>query len=77
MAMSIGQISLSGLEVRDGSGPIGRVEDVVLGPQDRILVAHDDGTVGDLPFVDALVPEVNLTEGWVRIDPPEGLFTRR
>ena len=68
---------LVGLEVRDASGPLGTVTDVILGPQDRLVVACTDGTTGELPFVDALVPEVNVAEGWVRIDPPDGLFSPR
>ena len=68
---------LVGLEVRDVSGPLGTVADIVLGPQDRLIVVCTDGTTGELPFVDALVPEVNVDEGWVRIDPPDGLFSLR
>ena len=66
---------LVGLQVRVGSETIGIVDDVVLGPQDRLVVAHRDGSTAEVPFVEALVPEVDPARGWVRIEPPEGLFS--
>ena len=66
---------LVGLEVRIGKVPVGLVTDVVLGPQDRLEVTRSDGTVGEVPFVGSLVPDIDLDGGWVRIEPPEGLFT--
>ena len=68
---------LVGLDVRVGVDVIGRISEVVLGPQDRLVVERDDGLVGEVPFVGDLVPEVDLDEGWVRIEPPEGLFSPR
>ena len=67
---------LVGLEVRIGSEVIGRVSEVVLGPQDRLVVETDDGEHTEGPFVSELVPEVDPAAGWLRIDPPEGLFNR-
>lgn len=65
---------LIGLAVRVGSEVIGVVEDVIPGPQDRLSVVCHDGASGEVPFVAPLVPEIDLEAGWVRIDPPEGLF---
>ena len=66
---------LVGLEVRLGPEPIGMVEDVIQGAQDRLLVSLREASRVEIPFVEALVPEVNQAEGWLRIDPPAGLLT--
>ncbi len=65
---------LIGLEVRIGQERAGRVEDVILGPQDRLAVSLRSGASAEVPFVAALVPEVDLAGGWLRIDPPAGLL---
>lgn len=65
---------LIGLEVRIGSEQAGRVDDVILGPQDRLAVSLRSGAAVEVPFVAALVPEVDLAGGWLRIDPPRGLL---
>ena len=65
---------LVGLEVRLGTEAIGVVEDLIQGPQDRLLVSRRGGSAVEIPFVEALVPEVNQAEGWLRIDPPAGLL---
>lgn len=65
---------LVGLEVRLGPEPIGVVEHVIQGPQDRLLVSCKGGSRVEIPFVEALVPEVDQAEGWLRIDPPAGLL---
>lgn len=62
------------LEVRIGSEQAGRVDDVILGPQDRLAVSLRNGAAVEVPFVAALVPEVDLAGGWLRIDPPLGLL---
>ena len=67
---------LVGLDVRIGHEPVGVVTDVIQGPQDRLLVALRTGKHVEVPFVEALVPEVNQAQGWLRIDPPEGLLPR-
>lgn len=65
---------LIGLEVRIGQERAGMVEDVILGPQDRLAVSLRNGGAAEVPFVAALVPEVDLAGGWLRIDPPAGLL---
>ncbi|MDU0348229.1 ribosome maturation factor RimM [Actinomyces sp. MRS3W] len=42
--------------------------------QDRLLVRTPDGQEIAVPFVEALVPEIDPDAGTVTIDPPGGLF---
>ncbi len=67
---------LVGLAVHDPSGRrIGEVVRLVLGSsQDRLAVRLDDGREGEVPFVAALVPEVDVAGGRVVVDAPDGLF---
>lgn len=61
---------LIGLEVRPGGG---RVIGVAHGAaQDRLVIERGDRTF-EVPFVDALVPVVDLDEGFVEVDEIEGL----
>ena len=58
----------------DGS-EVGIVTDVVVGAaQDRITVTAPDGSVAEVPFVDALVPMVDPTTRRIVVDLPAGLF---
>jgi 16S rRNA processing protein RimM len=70
-------LDLEGLEVRllaDGS-PIGTVRDLIHGGNDLLEVELRDGGRRVLvPFVEAIVPEVHLEEGWVGLTPPPGLL---
>jgi len=68
---------LIGLGVRVGSSTVGVVNDLIEAPQDRLLVRCHDGSEAEIPFVEPLVPEVDVTGGWLRVDPPEGLFGSR
>jgi 16S rRNA processing protein RimM len=67
---------LVGLAAHDTTGErIGAVVGLELGAaQDRLLVRLDDGRQGAVPFVAALVPEVDLAGGRVVLDAPAGLF---
>lgn len=65
---------LIGLRVlRDGAevGTLLRVEHMPA--QDLLIVRTADGEVM-VPFVSAIVPEVNVAEGFVVVTPPAGLF---
>lgn len=66
---------LIGLRVVDSTGTeIGTVADLVAGGgQDRLTVETDAGLF-PVPFVAALVPEVNLPAGYIVLDAPDGLF---
>ncbi len=65
---------LVGLDVVRGGEPIGRVTRVDhLPAQDLLAVATAGGEVL-VPFVKAIVPEVDVAGGRVVVTPPEGLF---
>ena len=68
---------LIGLSVRTRAGdPVGVVTDVLHYGQDLLVVRRADGP-GDeclVPFVKAIVPEVDVRGGVVVIDPPPGLL---
>ena len=67
---------LVGLAARhvDGTG-LGTVTDLEPGvAQDRLIVTTPDGQHVAVPFVEALVPEVDPEADLVLIDPPGGLF---
>jgi 16S rRNA processing protein RimM len=60
-----------------GGDRVGTVTDVLHHGQDLLVVAGEGdrrGTQILVPFVAALVPEVDVTAGTIRIDPPPGLL---
>ena len=68
---------LIGLSVRTCAGdPVGVVTDVLHYGQDLLVVQRADGAQGEclVPFVTAIVPEVDMRAGVVVIDPPPGLL---
>jgi 16S rRNA processing protein RimM len=68
---------LIGLSVRTCAGdPVGVVADVLHHGQDLLVVRRTDGQEGEslVPFVKAIVPEVDVQRGVVVIDPPPGLL---
>jgi 16S rRNA processing protein RimM len=68
---------LIGLSVRTCAGdPVGVVTDVLHYGQDLLVVRRQDEPGGEalVPFVKAIVPEVDLRAGVVVIDPPPGLL---
>ena len=68
---------LIGLSVRTCAGdPVGVVTDVLHYGQDLLVVRRADGPGGEclVPFVKAIVPEVDVRAGVVVIDPPPGLL---
>jgi len=83
-------LDLVGLEVRllaDGT-VIGRVTDLIHAGNDLLEVELPAASASDgdsangggaarrrlVPFVEAIVPEVNLAEGWLGLTPPPGLL---
>ncbi|MGQ4576429.1 ribosome maturation factor RimM [Dermabacteraceae bacterium P7006] len=67
---------LRGLEVRTPEGEVlGSVLDLEHYPaQDLLIVRTPDKRRVMLPFVTALVPEVNVADGYLVATPPGGLF---
>jgi 16S rRNA processing protein RimM len=67
---------LIGLAARTAAGEaIGTVTEVLhLPSQDLLALRHVDGREVLVPFVAAIVPEIDLAAGTVRIDAPPGLL---
>jgi 16S rRNA processing protein RimM len=69
---------LIGLAVVDPDGEhVGDVSDVLHAGQDLLVVSGSGKRAGAeimIPFVSAIVPEVDLDAGVLRIDPPPGLL---
>jgi 16S rRNA processing protein RimM len=66
---------LIGLSVRTpAGGTVGVVTDVLHYGQDLLVVRPPDGGEHLVPFVKAIVPEVDLAAGTIVIDPPPGLL---
>jgi 16S rRNA processing protein RimM len=54
---------------------LGRVEEIVHSPgTDLLVIRGEDGAEILVPFVRAIVPEVDVQHGRVVVDPPEGLL---
>lgn len=68
---------LEGLTVRTVDGvELGVVEQMVHGPaQDLFAIRRPEGGELLLPFIAEFVPEVDLENGVLLVDPPEGLLT--
>ena len=66
---------LRGLAVRTLDGTdVGVVDDVLHSGQDTLVVKAADGREVMIPFVKAIVPEVDVASGFLVIDPPVGLL---
>ena len=69
-------LDLVGLEARlTADGPtIGTVSNLISGGNDLLELNTAEGRKLLIPFVEAIVPEVHLNEGWLLITPPPGLL---
>jgi 16S rRNA processing protein RimM len=66
---------LVGLEARVGSQVVGKVAALHTMPvQDLLVIEGSDGKEILVPFVEQIVPEVNVAGGFVLLTPPDGLF---
>ncbi|GAA2175665.1 ribosome maturation factor RimM [Arthrobacter parietis] len=66
---------LVGLEVRVGDAVVGRVSALrTLMVQDLLIIEGSDGEEILVPFVEEIVPEVDVEGGFVVLTPPEGLL---
>ena len=68
---------LVGCSAIDTSGtPVGEVVEVILGgTQDRLVIVRPDGERAEVPFVHALVPQVDTEARIVTLELPDGLFS--
>ncbi len=69
-------LDLVGLEARLASSDaaIGTVSDLISGGNDLLEIKLKDGKTVLVPFVEAIVPDVHLEEGWLLLTPPPGLL---
>ena len=71
-------LELQGLEVRlaPNGTPIGTVVDLIHGGNDLLEVELSEGKGRRvlIPFVEPIVPRVEVSEGWLEITPPPGLL---
>src|SRR6476660_2379928 len=66
---------LVGLDVRVGDAVVGKVSGLHAMPvQDLLVVTDQAGKEVLIPFVEQIVPEVNVAEKYVLVTPPPGLF---
>jgi 16S rRNA processing protein RimM len=66
---------LVGLSVRTQDGTtVGTVADVLHPAQDLLVVKAPDGREILIPFVKAIVPNVDISGGFLEIEPPDGLL---
>ncbi|MDQ0663948.1 16S rRNA processing protein RimM [Arthrobacter ulcerisalmonis] len=66
---------LVGLEARIGEQVVGKVTGLNTMPvQDLLMVTTPEGKEILVPFVEQIVPEVNIAEGFILLTPPDGLF---
>jgi len=66
---------LVGLDVRVGDRVVGKVSGLHTMPvQDLLVVTDQDGKEILIPFVEQIVPEVNVADKYVLVTPPAGLF---
>lgn len=65
---------LEGLRVIHAGKDVGVVTGVTHGPAQSLLEVDLDGKQALIPFVEDIVPEVDLDQGELTITPPEGLL---
>ena len=69
-------LDLVGLEARlhPDEAAIGTVNDLISGGNDLLELKTSAGRTMLIPFVEAIVPEVHLEQGWLLLTPPPGLL---
>ncbi|MFN3924333.1 ribosome maturation factor RimM [Pseudarthrobacter scleromae] len=66
---------LVGLEARIGPRVVGKVTALNTMPvQDLLMITTPEGKEILVPFVEQIVPEVNVDGGFILLTPPDGLF---
>ena len=69
-------LDLVGLEARlaGNNDSIGTVSNLISGGNDLLEIKLNNGKTVLVPFVEEIVPEVQLEEGWLLLTPPPGLL---
>ena len=69
-------LDLVGMEARlsEQGEVVGKVTDLISGGNDLLELKRPDGRTLLIPFVEAIVPEVHLDQGWLKLTPPPGLL---
>ncbi len=69
-------LDLIGLEARKGSkkNVIGYVTDLIKGGNDLLEIELVEGKKVLVPFVKEIIPEIEIKEKWLLINPPPGLL---
>ena len=69
-------LDLLGLEARlsNLSSSIGEVTNLTTGGNELLEIKLLDGKKVLIPFVKEIIPEVNIKEGWLLLNPPPGLL---
>ena len=69
-------LDLVGLEARLAGryAALGTVSTLIRGGNDLLEIKLHSGKTVLIPFVEAIVPEVELEEGWLLLTPPPGLL---
>ena len=69
-------LDLVGMEARlsEQGEVVGKVTDLISGGNDLLQLKRPDGRTLLIPFVEAIVPEVHLDQGWLLLTPPPGLL---
>ena len=72
----IHQLDLVGLEVRlaGSDKPINTVSDLISSSNGLLEIQLHNVKTVLVPFVEAILPEVRLEEGWLLLTPPSGLL---
>ena len=65
---------LIGLEVRRGSEVVGKIAEVQHLPAQDLLIVDTGSSRVLVPFVEAIVPTIDVTGGFIEVTPPTGLF---
>ena len=69
-------LDLVGMEARlsEHGKVVGKVTDLISCGNDLLELKRPDGRDLLIPFVEAIVPEVHLDQGWLLLTPPPGLL---
>jgi 16S rRNA processing protein RimM len=69
------QFQILGLEVRTAEGqPLGKVTQILSTGSNDVFVVHGEGGELLIPALDDVVKAIDLDEGWMEVEPVEGLL---